>query len=300
MHLGFIGLGRMGTPMASRLLAAGHELVVSDIDPAATTRLAASGATVAATAAEVADRADLVLTSLPTPEVVREVVLGETGIITGQRINHLVDLSTTGAPTSRLIASQLAERGIATVDAPVSGGVDGASKGTLAVMVACSDVDFALAEQVIAALGKVFHVGREPGLGQAMKLVNNYLSAAALATTSEALVVGTKAGLDPRVMLDVINAGSGRNSATQDKFPRAVLPGTFDFGFATGLMEKDLRLFTEEAAGLQVPLWVGSAVRQLWMQSTHQLGAASDFTTVVQLIESWAGVEVRAGQEARE
>jgi 3-hydroxyisobutyrate dehydrogenase-like beta-hydroxyacid dehydrogenase len=126
-----------------------------------------------------------------------------------------------------------------------------------------------------------------------MKLVNNYLSAAALATTSEAMVLGTKAGLDPRTMIDVLNAGSGRNSATQDKFPRSVLPRTFDHGFATGLMEKDLRLFAEEAAGLEVPLRVGSAVRQMWQQASSELGPASDFTSIVRLVEGWAGVEVR-------
>jgi 3-hydroxyisobutyrate dehydrogenase-like beta-hydroxyacid dehydrogenase len=161
-------------------------------------------------------------------------------------------------------------------------------------MVACPDADFAVVEPVVAHLGPVFHVGREPGLGQAMKLVNNYLSAAALATTSEAMVVGVKAGLDPAVMVDVLNAGSGRNSATQDKFPRAVLPGTFDFGFATGLMEKDIRLFAEEADGLGVPVWVGAAVRQLWLQARAQLGPSSDFTEVVRVLESLTGVQVRA------
>lgn len=295
MDLGFVGLGHMGAPMSRRLIEAGYRVVVTDIDRTAVDRLAELGAGVADSAAQVADRADLVLASLPTPDVVREVVLGDHGVASGSRVKHFVDLSTTGADTARSVAAELSRRGIAAVDAPVSGGVSGAEKGTLAVMVACSDVDFALAEPVVRRLGTVFHVGREPGLGQAMKLVNNYLSAAAMATTSEAMVVGVKAGLDPRVMLDVLNAGSGRNSATQDKFPRAVLPRTFDFGFATGLMYKDLRLFAEEAEELGVPLYVGSAIRQLWMQSKDQLGASSDFTSVVKLIESWAGVEIAEG-----
>ncbi|KAA9149532.1 NAD(P)-dependent oxidoreductase [Amycolatopsis acidicola] len=293
MELGFIGLGRMGARMAGRLLAAGHDLIVHDVDPAAVRNLVDLGATAAKSAQDVGDRAGLVLTSLPTPGIVTDVVLGESGLVAGERVKHLVDLSTTGAPAARLIADALAERGITAVDAPVSGGTRGAEAGTLAVMVACADQDFALVEPVVSELGRVFHVGAEPGLGQVMKLVNNYLSAVALATTSEAMVVGVKAGLDPRTMIEVLNAGSGRNSATQDKFPRAVLPGTFDFGFASGLMEKDLGLFAEEAAGLHVPLWVGSAVHQMWRQAKDQLGPASDFTSIVRLVEGWAGAEVR-------
>jgi 3-hydroxyisobutyrate dehydrogenase-like beta-hydroxyacid dehydrogenase len=293
MELGFVGLGRMGAPMAGRLLDAGHDLVVHDVDPGAVERLTALGAGAAASAAEVADRAELVLTSLPTPEIVREVVLGASGLAAGGRIRHLVELSTTGAPTARSVAAELARRDVVAVDAPVSGGTGGAAKGTLAIMVACPADALAVVEPLLAHLGRVFHVGTEPGLGQAMKLVNNYLSAAALATTSEAMVLGTKAGLDPRTMIDVLNAGSGRNSATQDKFPRSVLPRTFDHGFATGLMKKDLRLFAEEAAGLEVPLRIGSAVRQMWQQASSELGPASDFTSIVRLVEGWAGVEVR-------
>ncbi|MFR9807289.1 NAD(P)-dependent oxidoreductase [Pseudonocardia sp. RS010] len=249
----------------------------------------------ASSAKEVADRSEVVLTSLPTPAIVLDVVLGPDGLARGSAVRRVVELSTTGTRTARRIAEELRSRGVTAVDAPASGGTSGAEKGTLAVMVSAPAADFATLQPVLSALGKVFHVGTEPGLGQAMKLVNNYLSAAALATTSEAMVVCAKAGLDPRMMLDVLNAGSGRNSATQDKFPRSVLPGTSDFGFATGLMEKDLGLFAEEAANLQVPTWVGSVVHQMWRQTRDQLGADSDFTSIARLAEGWAGVEVRAG-----
>lgn len=300
MELGIVGLGHMGGPMARRLLDAGHGLWVADIDSQATGRLADLGARVGDSPREVAEAADFVLTSLPTPDVVRDVVLGAEGIIHAGRARHVIDLSTTGIETARLVAERLAGCGKSLVDAPVSGGVTGARNGTLAVMVSCPDKVFDEVDPILRTIGKVFHVGREPGLGQAMKLVNNYLSAAALATTSEAMVVGVKAGLDPSVMLEVLNAGSGRNSATQDKFPRAVLPRTFDFGFATGLMYKDLRLFSAEAENLGVPLWVGSAIRQMWMHATEQLGSSSDFSTVVQLVESWAGTEVRGEVSAPE
>lgn len=294
MHLGFVGLGRMGAPMANRLLEAGHDLVVHDIDPVAMDRLTTAGASPAASPADVADRCELILLSLPTPDIVEDVVLGGKGIINGTQVTHVIDLSTTGPPTAKMIATRLADSGVTAVDSPVSGGVNGAVQGTLAVMVACSEQDYLRTEPIITNLGNVFHVGRDPGMGQTMKLVNNYLSAAALATTSEALVVGTKAGLNPRVMLDVINAGSGRNSATQDKFPKAVLTGTFDFGFATGLMEKDLHLFAQAAAGLGIPLQVASAVHQLWLQTKDEQGASSDFTAIARQLESVADTEIRA------
>jgi 2-hydroxy-3-oxopropionate reductase len=149
-------------------------------------------------------------------------------------------------------------------------------------------------EPVLKIFGKVFHVGERPGLGQAMKLANNYLSATALAATSEAMVFGVKAGLDPDLMIDVLNSGSGRNSATQDKFPRSILPGTFDFGFTTGLMYKDLKLFTEEAEAAGTSLWIASIVRQVWQHANGQIGGDADFTTVIKPLEQWAGVQVRS------
>ena len=298
MELGFVGLGRMGSRMATRLVDAGHRCVVYDLNTEAVNSLVQLGATAAASAKEVADQAEVVFTSLPTPAIVLDVAFGPDGIARGAAVRRVVELSTTGTRTARLLADGFALRGLTSIDAPVSGGVGGAENGTLAVMVSASPADFAALHPVLSILGKVFHVGTAPGLGQAMKLVNNYLSAAALATTSEAMAVGVKAGLDPRTMLDVLNAGSGRNSATQDKFPRSVLPGTFDFGFATGLMEKDLGLFAEEAASLRVPTWIGAVVHQMWRQTSDQLGPGSDFTSIARLVEGWAGVEVRADSSA--
>jgi 3-hydroxyisobutyrate dehydrogenase-like beta-hydroxyacid dehydrogenase len=161
-------------------------------------------------------------------------------------------------------------------------------------MVAAATDQRDVAEPILSELGRVFTVGEEPGMGQVMKLANNYLAATALAATSEAIVYGVKAGLDPSVMIEVLNAGSGRNSATQDKFPRSVLPGTFDYGFTVGLMCKDLRLFGSSAEDLGVPQWIASAVRHYWQFSSDQLGDDADFTRIVQPIEGWAGVEARA------
>jgi 3-hydroxyisobutyrate dehydrogenase-like beta-hydroxyacid dehydrogenase len=293
-HLGFIGVGRMGGPMAGRLLDAGHRLTIFDTSESALRPLVERGATALNSAQAVASAVETVFASLPTPDIVRSVALGDNGVVAGTKVKTFIDLSTTGPRVTAAIASTLAEKGIATIDSPVSGGVAGAVKGTLAVMAAGPRPLFERLEPVLKVLGKVFYIGERPGMGQTMKLANNLLSAAAMAISSEAIVMGVKAGLDPQLMCDVINAGSGRNSATQDKFPRSVLPRTFDFGFATGLLYKDVKLCLEEAEALGVPMWVGAAVRQVWQFANAQQGPASDFTSIVQCFEEWAGVEVKA------
>jgi 3-hydroxyisobutyrate dehydrogenase-like beta-hydroxyacid dehydrogenase len=290
MHVGFIGVGKMGGPMAGRLLDAGHTLTLFDRSEAAMRPLVQRGARQAASAAAVASEVETLLVSLPTPDIVRQVA---EAMPAKARLRTFVDLSTTGPRVAREVASLLAAKGIAAVDAPVSGGVAGAEKGTLAVMVSGPQDLRAALEPLLKVFGKVFYLGEKPGLGQTMKLANNLLSATAMAISSEAIVMGVKAGLDARTMIDVINVSSGRNTATQDKFPKSILPRSFDFGFTNGLMHKDVKLCVEEAEAMGVPMWVGSAVRQLWAYSASRMGADTDFTTVVRCIEEWAGVEVK-------
>jgi 3-hydroxyisobutyrate dehydrogenase-like beta-hydroxyacid dehydrogenase len=289
-HLGFIGVGRMGGPMARRLLEAGYGLTIYDTNEAAVAPLVARGAESATSPAQVASAAQTVFASLPTPDVVQEVAAAVTA---GNRIKTFVDLSTTGPRVAAAVGAKLAESGITAVDSPVSGGVGGAEKGTLAVMVSGPPDVLERLRPPLEVIGKVFFVGDRPGLAQTMKLVNNLLSVAALAITSEGMVMGVKAGLDPKLMVDVINAGSGRNSATQDKFPKSVIPRSFDFGFATGLSYKDVKLCLEEAEAMGVPMIVGNAVRQLLGITKALHGADSDFTSIVKPVESWAGVEVK-------
>jgi 3-hydroxyisobutyrate dehydrogenase-like beta-hydroxyacid dehydrogenase len=295
--LGFVGVGRMGGPMASRLLDAGYRLCVYDVSDEATAPLVARGAELAASPAEVASTAEIVFMSLPTPDVVREVALGSNGgVINGSRVHTVVDLSTTGPGVATEVAARLAERKIGWVDAPVSGGVTGAKAGTLAVMVSCPKPAYQQLEPVLKVFGKLFHAGEKPGLAQTAKLANNLLAATAMVATSEAMAMGVKAGLDAKVLIDIINASSGRNSATQDKFPRAILPRTFDFGFATGLSYKDVRLCVEEAEAMGVPMVVGGAVREMLAVTRARFGAGSDFTYIAKLLEEWAGVEIK-GQD---
>jgi 3-hydroxyisobutyrate dehydrogenase-like beta-hydroxyacid dehydrogenase len=229
--------------------------------------------------------------------VVKAVALGDKGVGSGRRAKIFIDLSTTGPLIAGEVATALEEKGIVAIDAPVSGGPAGADKGTLAVMVSGPKRLEKELTPILSVIGKVFWVGERAGLGQTMKLCNNLLSATAITITSEALVMGAKAGLDPAIMLEVINAGSGRNTATQDKFPRCVLPRKFDFGFATELLYKDVRLCLEEGERLGVPMIVGNAVRQLVGIAKAKLGGSSDITQIVQPVEEWAGVQVKSGPQ---
>jgi 3-hydroxyisobutyrate dehydrogenase-like beta-hydroxyacid dehydrogenase len=292
--IGFIGVGRMGQPMASRLIAAGHPVVAYDIQGQALSPIANKGAAIAKSPQEVASRAEIVMTSLPMPAVVQEVALGERGISLGSRVKTYLDLSTTGPRVAKEIAAALARRGITAIDAPVSGGVAGAVKGTLAVMTSGPKEVCEGLRPTLEAIGKFFYIGPEPGMGQMMKLLNNLLSATATAATSEAIVLGVKAGLNPQVMIDVINAGSGRSTASEDKFPRAILPRSFDFGFALGLMTKDVKLCIDEAEAQGVPMWIGQAVKQVWQYGLAQGGPDQDFTEIIRHIEKWSNVTVGA------
>src|SRR5580765_486525 len=292
MEIGFIGLGKMGFPMARRLIEAGHQLTVFDTRKEATDQLIALGAQVASSPKDIADRCETVLASLPSLQASLEVATGAGGVIEGKRVRRFVDLSTVGSHMAVRIHDALARRNIVQLDSPVSGGVGGAEKGTLAVMVSGPKADFEAVKTALGVIGKVFFIGEKPGSGQTMKLANNFLSATAMVATSEAVVMGVKAGLDPSVMIDVINAGSGLNTASRDKFPRSVLPRSFDFGFATGLMVKDVRLAVEEMRQLGLSMEVAEAVGRLWEVILKDQGAESDFTEAIKPIEKAAGVIV--------
>ena len=289
--LGFVGVGRMGGPMASRLLDAGHSLVIFDTNAAVMKPLADRGATIVPSPADVASKAEVVFLSLPTPPVLQTVAID--GVLKGTAVKTMIDLSTTGPSVAKVVAKAAAEKGVAWVDSPVSGGITGATKGTLAVMVSCPKGVFEQVDPLLKVFGKTFHVGEKPGLAQIAKLANNLLAASAIVLTSEAVVMGVKAGLDAKVLIDIINAGSGRNSASQDKFPKAILPRTFDFGFATGLSYKDVRLCLEESEALGVPMVAGAAVRQMLAITNAKFGPDSDFTSIAKVVEEWAGVEIK-------
>jgi 3-hydroxyisobutyrate dehydrogenase-like beta-hydroxyacid dehydrogenase len=292
MDIGFIGLGRMGFPMARRLIEAKHRLVVLDQRREAVDALVALGAQAASSPKEIADRAETVMASLPTLQASLDVATGADGVIEGKRIKRFVDLSTVGSHMAVRIHDLLAKQNIVQLDCPVSGGVSGAEKGTLAVMVSGPRADFETVKSALAAIGKPFFIGEKPGSAQTMKVANNFLSATAVVATSEAVVMGVKSGLDPAVMIDVINNGSGMNTASRDKFPRAILPRSFDYGFSTGMMLKDVRLCLEEMKALGLSMEVAEAVGRLWEVVIRDMGPESDFTTAIKPIEKAAGVVV--------
>jgi len=292
MDIGFIGLGNMGGPMARRLIEAGHKLIVYDTRNDAVAPLVALGAQVAASPADVADRVETVMASLPSLQISQKVALGEGGVIHGKRVKRLIDLSTTGAQMAMKIASALTQKNIVQIDSPVSGGVGGAAKGTLAVMVSGPQAEISIVKDVLAVFGTVFVIGDKPGMAQTMKLANNFLSACSMVATAEAVAMGVKAGLDAAVMIDVINAGSGRSRASDQKFPQSILPRTFNYGFATALMLKDVRLCAAEATILDVPHAVMNVVLEQWETTNSEYGGDSDFTAIVKMIETRAGVTV--------
>lgn len=291
--LGFVGLGRMGAPMSGRLLDAGYRLCVHDTNAAALDPVLACGAERASSPAEVASKAEIVLISLPTPDIVKAVCLGPDGLSSGGKARIVIDLSTSGPSAAKAVAEGLAPKHATYVDAPVSGGIAGAVNGTLAVMVAAPKPVFEEIEPILKVFGKLFFTGEKPGLGQTAKLANNLLAAAAMVVSSEAVVMGVKAGIDPKVLIDIFNASTGRNSATQDKFPRAILNRRFDFGFHTGLSYKDVRLCIDEAESLGVPMVAGAVIRQMLAVTNAKFGPTSDFTSIAKVVEEWAGVEIR-------
>jgi 3-hydroxyisobutyrate dehydrogenase-like beta-hydroxyacid dehydrogenase len=290
MRLGFIGLGAMGAPMAERLLAAGHELAVFDLNAAAVRPLVERGALARRSALEVATGADTVFACLPGPDASREVAQAVAG---ARGLGTYVETSTIGTMALQSVVNAFAESSVSVLDAPVSGGPRGARAGTLATMVSGDRAAFERTRPLFEAIaGKVFYVGASPGLAQMTKLANNMISAAGMAAACEAVVLGVKAGLDPDILIDVINASTGRNSATQDKFPQSILPRSFDYGGKLATMYKDVQLCFDEARAMAVPMWVGSSVVQLWFQGMVEGRGQDDYTTIIKVIEGWTGVTV--------
>ncbi len=270
--VGFVGLGNMGGVLASNLVSAGFQVVAHDATGPARTP---TGALWAPGPAEVARAADIVVLSLPDGIVCTSVVR-ELARARDSRVTHVVDTSTVGVAAAR----ELAGLGPAYVDAPVSGGVAGARRRSLMVMYAGADEDCARVEPVLAGLSdRRRRVGDRPGQAQALKLANNFLSATALAATSEAVAFGQAAGLDMAVMLEVLNASSGRSGATADKFPEEVLTGRYASGFSNTLMAKDVGLYLRETKALGGAAAVAPVVQALWEAFTAAEPDA-DFTRV--------------------
>ena len=294
MKIGYIGLGAMGRPMAVNIANAGIELVVTDTDPTRTAILAQRGAEVAPSAKAVADEADIILTCLPNLAAADAVALGAEGVIAGGRAKAFVNMGTTGSAFSRDVAEKMQAASKAYLDAPISGGPPGAEAGTLGIMCSGDRDTFAGLEATFEAIAaKVVYLGDTPGHAQVMKLVNNIIFFGNLAVALEAMTLGAKAGLDPEQMIEVINASSGKNSATDWLIPDHVLNGALDFGGANYIIEKDLELWRQEAEAYDVPGYMGNLVRTLFRQMIAEEGKDKDFTRIFMLLERMAGVEMK-------
>jgi 3-hydroxyisobutyrate dehydrogenase len=275
--IGFVGLGNMGFPMAENIVKGGFELI--GFDAAGTEGRLPEGATAADSVAAVVQAADTVMLSVPDGKITL-LIVDQILAASDRTVSVVIDLSTVGPVAAQTAAAKLAEAGVAYVDGPVSGGVAGARARTIALMFGGPTAVFEASKALLDSFSKnVFHVGEEAGHGQAMKLLNNFLSATALAASSEALALGQAYGLELQTMLDVVNVSTGRNSATYDKFPNRVLTGTYDTGFFTHLMAKDVRLFNSVAAEVGTAHEVSGAVGEVW-NACEQAMPGSDFSEI--------------------
>ena len=291
---GFLGVGNMGLPMATKLMDGGHALAVHDISEASLKPFLDRQARRVDGPRHMGDTCTVAFVSLPTLQALRDVCLGtggaDNGLIHGKALKILVNTCTVGVPLVEEIAKAAAARGITLVDCPISGGPPGARAGTLSVMVSGDPAAIEKIRPMISLWGKsVVVAGEKPGLAQVLKLTNNILSFVALAGSAEAFVMGSKGGLDPEVMLAAINAGSGRNSATLDKFPRAVVTRTFDYGAELDILVKDADLAIAQGESLGVPMWVCQAARLVLKHAAFKGAGRDDFTTIVRHVEEAAG-----------
>lgn len=282
--IAFIGLGRMGVPMAARLVGAGYTLRGWDLAPPARVAASAAGITLGASAAEACRGAVAVITMLPDGQAVRA-ALEDPAVAAALTAETLViDMSSADPLGTRALHAALAARGIALIDAPVSGGVARAIDGTLAIMAGGEGAAIDRAEALFAAMGKhLFRCG-PPGAGHAMKALNNYVSAAGLVAAVEAVAVGARFGLDPAIMVDVLNASTGRNNSTEVKLKQHILSGGFGSGFPIGLMAKDLATAGRLAAGIGVEAPLVAEMARRWRAAADELGAGADHTAIARLI----------------
>ena len=294
MRIGFIGIGAMGKPMALNLLKAGHELYVFDVVAAAVADMVAQGGQACTSPKELAQKTEAVITMLPNAKIVESTLTGENGLLAGSRPGQVfIDMSSVSAGSTKLMAKLAGEKGVGYVDAPVSGGVAGATAGTLTIMVGGSADDVAKVQPILQAMGKNIHHVGEVGAGDSIKVVNNLLLGINMAAVAEALVLGVKSGLSPQVMLDIIKGSSGRSYALEAKTPGFILKNNFAAGFAIDLQYKDLELAAETAKSLGMPLPLGSMAQQIFEMARAKGLGREDISAVIKVWEELVGVQVR-------
>ncbi len=293
MKIGFVGLGVMGNGMAANILKAGYQLFVYDVSAENMQKLVEKGAIATSSASEVANRSDVILTSLPNSKIVETVILGTDGILAGaQEGTLIIDLSSITPSTIINIGKRCQEKAVAIIDAPVSGGAKGAANGSLTIMVGGSDADFAKAQPILSTIGtNVSHVGKL-GAGATIKAINNLLLGLNMVAVAEAFVLGKKAGLDEKIMYDIISKSSGSSYALTAKYEKFFSVGNFEPGFMIDLMHKDLQLSVEMAKDLGLPLVNGLLAQQFFQIARSEGFGKEDISAVFKIFEQWAKISV--------
>lgn len=296
--IGFIGTGSIGKPLARCLAEGGYPIMLSDASRPAVRRYAAEiGARVADSPATLAASVDVVIMMLPNSHIVREVVAGSNGVIVGARPGMLlIDMSSGIPEITRELGAQARRAGAALIDAPVSGGVAAAEKGELTIMVGGAEQDIELARPILETMGSRVITTGGIGSAHAMKALNNMISAAGFVASMEALLIGKRAGLDPQLMVDVLNASSGANSATQRKLKQCVLSGKYESGFSLDLMLKDVSIAADMADETETAVQFTRLCRDLWKQAADYLGSGQDHTAMAKYLEHVAYGDEPKGQ----
>jgi 3-hydroxyisobutyrate dehydrogenase-like beta-hydroxyacid dehydrogenase len=298
-RLGFIGIGKMGAPMVRRLLAAGYPIVACDTRVEAVDASRDAGAEEGRTPADVASRTDAVITMLPHARAVEEVAYGDEGLVPALRPGQvLIEMTSSHPRVTRRLEADLAPRGVRVLDAPVSGGVRGATDGTLCIMVGGAADLLEICRPILERLGRdIVRVGDAPGDGDTAKTINNLLSATTVWSVMEALALATRAGLAPERLMAAVNHSTGRSHTTEAKVGRYVLTRRFDSGFTVAQYLKDLEICLSVADDLGVPMPLGSLLRQMWKIAVRDGFGDLDHTALARLLERWADVEVRLGDD---
>ena len=294
MKVGFIGLGNMGCPMAKNLCRAGYEVFVNDINKVAVTELTGMGASQVATAAELSAQVDFLVMMLPNEAIVREVVTGKNGVLTGAAEGlSIIDMSSVSPEFSQAMASLAQKQSVSYIDAPVSGGVKGAEKGSLTIMAGGEEENLKKCRPILETLGKKIYEVGSVGAGDAVKMINNMLLAVNMAAVAEAFVLGGKIGIDPVKMLEVVRESSGNSYALQAKMTDFVLARNFSPGFTVDLQQKDLELAVQSAKKNNIPLFMGTIAQQLYSHAQAAGFGKEDISAVIKPIESNASVCVQ-------
>lgn len=293
-HVGFIGVGNMGSQMAARLLSAGNNLTVCDHNPEHVSKLQTLGADVAANPRELADKVEVVFASLPSLKASKEVVFGSNGIIGGKAIKVYVEMSTLGTETIDSISEHVLNSGIAFIDSPVStpaGGLSNAAEGGLTLMVSGPEGAFNQIRSYLGAIAdNVFYLGTKPGFGQLAKIINNHIGTAGKIAAFEGVGLGIKAGMDPYALLNVINASTGRNATTMDKFPAEILPRKFGQRATLDITFKDMEQFRREASKYDMPLWIAPYLPKLFEEAAADGYMNRSSYQVFEYVEKRAGI----------